>query len=411
MTNGNRDARSTSDRREERRTAGDYKYVFWFLYGFLSLGFLWTALLVEPKHAMVGLLWAMACFVSGGTLGFLFGVPKVLQQGGRVSPGDPKSSTATQDQAPRYRQEVNTNLTEISDWLTKMIVGVGLVNLKEIPQFVRKVAFVLASSMAKSDADRDFVPYAVGVIVFFSVLGFLFGYLSTRLFLAGAFARADVGAIAETRLSLDSAFAEVASIKAEVAVMKDVKLSAQPLDSKEDRTEPVAEGASVGSRSAQEQVVAAAQRALEADSIRDTVRRVAGKDQAATEIARLVLSGAVSKDWVVAEVSRQAVDRRQDGLIAGLALAANISPEPGDFQRLSQAALRADWPNTRHKLCVAIGKLFSIGVATREDVPEAERILASFLRGGADEPLQRTIRETVALITRSTGLNISLPNL
>ena len=74
----------------------------------------------------------------------------------------------------------------------------------------------------------------------------------------------------------------------------------------------------------------------------------------------------------------------------------NIAPEPGDFQRLVRVATLAAWPNTYHKLCVAIGKLFATGLATSADVPEAERLLAGFLWTRADEPLQRRIRETAA---------------
>src|SRR5882762_1055624 len=61
------------------------------------------------------LLWALACFVSGAAVGFLFGIPKILQTANSIG-----GSTTT---ATAYNQQVNTNLVEISDWLTKIIVG------------------------------------------------------------------------------------------------------------------------------------------------------------------------------------------------------------------------------------------------------------------------------------------------
>src|SRR5207249_559014 len=120
------------------------------------------------------LIWALACFVSGSALGFIFGIPKVLQQGAHKRADESKTNAATPAQAVTYRQEVNTNLTDISDWLTKIIVGVGLVNLKELPPLIKKLALILANGMAKSDPSRDYLAYSVAVIVFFVILGFLF---------------------------------------------------------------------------------------------------------------------------------------------------------------------------------------------------------------------------------------------
>jgi predicted secreted protein len=56
----------------------------------------------------------------GGLLGFLFGIPRTLQQ---------EASQATEQNRKDRPQEtnyaVNTNLDQISDWLTKILVGVS----------------------------------------------------------------------------------------------------------------------------------------------------------------------------------------------------------------------------------------------------------------------------------------------
>jgi uncharacterized protein YutE (UPF0331/DUF86 family) len=118
-------------------------------------------------------IWALAALSCGWLLGFLFGIPRV-QQG------------AAESDEP-YHQIVNTNLSDISDWLTKIIVGLGLVQMNQIPRQFESLVRFLAGT--KHD------PGHVGsILVFFGVSGFLAGYLLTRLFLARAFSEADQSA-------------------------------------------------------------------------------------------------------------------------------------------------------------------------------------------------------------------------
>jgi hypothetical protein len=93
-----------------------------------------------------------------------------------------------------YQQRVNTNLEEISDWLTKIIVGLGLIELRQMPAKLDQLAGVVEQSMAPN-ATRHSV--AVAVIISFSLLGFLFGYLITRLYIQGALSRAEDGSYFE----------------------------------------------------------------------------------------------------------------------------------------------------------------------------------------------------------------------
>ena len=79
------------------------------------------------------MLWALACLASGGIIGFLFGIPRVLQDINAPTIM-PKNNEEDKDSAntskSSYRMQVNTNLEQISDWLTKIIVGVGLIELR-----------------------------------------------------------------------------------------------------------------------------------------------------------------------------------------------------------------------------------------------------------------------------------------
>jgi hypothetical protein len=74
----------------------------------------------------VALLVAGAAFLGGALLGFLFGIPRSL-----AVEATPAGTTAEPVEAGQraalYRS--NTNLEQISDWLTKILVGVGLVEL------------------------------------------------------------------------------------------------------------------------------------------------------------------------------------------------------------------------------------------------------------------------------------------
>lgn len=130
------------------------------------------------------LLWMMLFLLFGVFVGFLFGIPKVLQ--------------ATEpNPASNYRQLVNTNLTEISDWLTKIMVGLGLVHLTRIHAEIAKVASILAAALSLPTAEKSSLGFAFGygIVITYALLGFLYGYIMTRLFLAVAFVTADTAAL------------------------------------------------------------------------------------------------------------------------------------------------------------------------------------------------------------------------
>jgi hypothetical protein len=128
-----------------------------------------------------GLIWSLSCLSVGFLAGFLFGIPRVLQETESPGPKAPEAGLG-------YRQRVNTNLEEISDWITKIIVGLGLYELKKIPVWVGELASAFGSSVGRPVDQRGFFG---GTIIFFVVCGFLLGYLVTRLYLQGALGRAD----------------------------------------------------------------------------------------------------------------------------------------------------------------------------------------------------------------------------
>ena len=104
-------------------------------------------------------LWAMACISAGALIGFLFGVP-------RANPAAAKGA---------YLH--NTNVEAVSDWLTKILVGVGLVNLQSIGAWVGRMAAGLGPALNTTPE------FATGLIVYFFVIGIIEGYILTRMFL------------------------------------------------------------------------------------------------------------------------------------------------------------------------------------------------------------------------------------
>jgi tetratricopeptide (TPR) repeat protein len=126
------------------------------------------------------LLIAGGAFLIGLLLGFLFGIPRTLQ-------GD-VDETKTDEAKKNIYYKVNTNLEQISDWLTKILVGVGLTQLNKIPTLLRALSVNLKPAMGNQSNSGL---YGVAVLIFFSSCGFLTGYLVTRIYIGRIFKIAD----------------------------------------------------------------------------------------------------------------------------------------------------------------------------------------------------------------------------
>lgn len=104
------------------------------------------------------------------------------QAGQQPAPTTPSSESRT---LPTKRTlKANSNLVEISDWLTKMIVGVGLYQLSTIPGKLRSLAGYFANASGAPPA-----PLVMAILGYFGIFGFLLGYLWARIYLAEEFGR------------------------------------------------------------------------------------------------------------------------------------------------------------------------------------------------------------------------------
>jgi len=142
----------------------------------------------------VGFLLAGGCLLLGGLTGFLFGIPRSLQRNGENGVGveTGSGSTSRTTSSPTAQYGVNTNLEQISDWLTKILVGVGLTQMGKIPGLLRDGSEYLSAALGNNQYSEAI---ALWIVLYFSSCGFLFGYLWTRLFLSRALAEADMDAV------------------------------------------------------------------------------------------------------------------------------------------------------------------------------------------------------------------------
>lgn len=117
-----------------------------------------------------GILLALAMVSVGGFLGFLFAVPRSAQS------------------EDKSRYQTNTNLEEVSDWLTKIIVGIGLVQLEPIYEFSAKLASQFGIGLGGGAIGTIF---AALIGVYSIIAGFFVCYIWTRVYLTSLFRTTD----------------------------------------------------------------------------------------------------------------------------------------------------------------------------------------------------------------------------
>jgi hypothetical protein len=110
-------------------------------------------------------------FLVGCFVGFLFGIPRV------VSSGQLRHDKGTSAYSP------SSNLAEVSDWLTKLLLGAGLVQLtrlgKPIGGLIDSVASGLHSTLGGAAAGESAKVLAGAILIGYAVIGLLDAYVVT----------------------------------------------------------------------------------------------------------------------------------------------------------------------------------------------------------------------------------------
>ncbi len=121
------------------------------------------------SHLAVGTLTCLTAFIIGCFVGFLFATPRV------VSAGQLKAAGVT----------LGSNLAEVSDWLTKLLLGAALVQLTHlgapIGSLIDHVALGLQNPSATGGPTSS-AKVMAGLIIFgYAFLGLLEGYVVTSV--------------------------------------------------------------------------------------------------------------------------------------------------------------------------------------------------------------------------------------
>jgi hypothetical protein len=136
-----------------------------------AIGALWYGWSLAGGSLPVG-LHLLAVFAAaaslGGLVGFLFGIPRLTYSGGVYRP--------------------STNLDDVADWLTKIIVGLGLTQLGKAGDQLNLISENALAGCSTPCPAKGFVG---GLLLFGLASGFLFGYVWTRLHYGSLAARAD----------------------------------------------------------------------------------------------------------------------------------------------------------------------------------------------------------------------------
>ena len=137
----------------------------------------------------IGLFIAGASMITGGLMGFLFGIPKTLQQERPEKSASDVSPNERSADKNSVSYQANTNLEQISDWLTKILVGVGLTQLTSLPGALRSFGEFVSPGLGNKPESPIL---AIVILFFFSICGFLLCYLWTRLYFGNELRKADM---------------------------------------------------------------------------------------------------------------------------------------------------------------------------------------------------------------------------
>jgi hypothetical protein len=162
---------------DSRTPVNAYRYVNWW--AFISL----AALVVFPLAALgiycaelstngltafgAAAMVSAASYLAGSLLGFLFGIPRALSSDAEVS-----------FDRQHDRLITNTNLEQISDWLTKIIVGATLVQLGNLTRKFSELATFVSGIFGSPSAQNKTM--AGAIILYSALLGFFVSYIAAR---------------------------------------------------------------------------------------------------------------------------------------------------------------------------------------------------------------------------------------
>lgn len=197
-----------------------------FIFFYSLQGSTWSA---RWTNLSVGALVAAATAILGVFLGFLFGIPRTFQ--GEDTQSMPGADVDASERRMQISYRANTNLEQISDWLTKILVGVGLTQLASIPTKFASLNTHISGALTDTPKPEVMVG---ATLVYFCICGFLFGYLWTRLYFAGALRAADMQALLQRVAKADDK-----AEKLEAQAMRDARALSLVREQLDPQSDPI----------------------------------------------------------------------------------------------------------------------------------------------------------------------------
>jgi uncharacterized membrane-anchored protein YhcB (DUF1043 family) len=171
-TGSGKDFSQTAREAEKHTDAPPWLILSMFLVMTLVLLILYGWSVASTTLLLIELLVGVASMTLGCFLGFLFGIPRTIIS----SETEDGNNAATRTMS--YRP--NTNLEQISDWLTKILIGIGLVELGDISETLTSISRAVTASVEGAPSGAGVATQIV--IVIFLVFGFVVGFLWTRIY-------------------------------------------------------------------------------------------------------------------------------------------------------------------------------------------------------------------------------------
>ena len=326
------------------------------------------------SHGATVILWALACLAVGALFGLLFGVPRPR----------PISGAPSEASGPTSGYQPNNNLIEISDWLTKIIVGVGLIELTSLPEKLKMMASPLADCLRAECG----LAIAVGIIVYFTTSGFLAGYINARTFIAVMLKESD-DQLQALEAMTDRATQEEAYGDLQLIGKREANAPTAAADTAESETESRRAGPDPE----------LLRMAADYEGVRDSDyrKRVSAKDQIAADMAAYLVRKNISKSRLLAWIEAQS----SDGLIIAFASYVIARPEPEDLPKLLRASAKARLLHVKYRVALSLRALFRLGYGSPAEWKDAVALLEDYrdhARGRHDSSLLSVTDEVIELI-------------
>jgi len=134
----------------------------------------------------VGILTAASATAVGLLFGLLFGVPRFVSSGQlrltakQTSQQGASPATSSESTPTGATVAPSSNLAEISDWLTKLLLGAGLVSLTRLGTPLAHLVDSVGAGLSPNGVATGSSKVVGAAIMFgFTALGFLYGYMLT----------------------------------------------------------------------------------------------------------------------------------------------------------------------------------------------------------------------------------------